>query len=293
MAIVLTFRARLCQWHLLVPEWMQELQICLRLSVCMRVCVCVCVRGTSRGLHCLSSDSFLPCNIIKSRNGCGCGRSKWRNSNLKLRRRIGQCCWVGRAIQLFDETLEWPWISVLWEDCIVFLRILSFLVKSSKAEMDVAAAGRNGETQTWSCAGEAKGQCCWVGRAIQLFDETLEWPWISVVWEDCIVFLPILSFPVISSKAEMDVAAAGGNGETQTWSCAGEAKGQCCWVGRAIQLFDETLEWPWISVLWEDCIVFLRVLSFLVISSKAEMDVAAAGGNGGIQSWSCAGEAKG
>ena len=38
-------------------------------------------------LHCLSSDSFLPCNIIKSRNGCGCGRTKWRNPKLKLRRR--------------------------------------------------------------------------------------------------------------------------------------------------------------------------------------------------------------
>ena len=61
----------------------------------------------------------------------------------------------------------------------------------------------------------------------------------------------------------MEVAAAGRNGGTQSWSCAGEAKGQCCWVGRAIQLFDETLEWPWRLVLWEDCIVFLRTISFL------------------------------
>ena len=30
--------------------------------------------------------------------------------------------------------------------------------------MDLVATGRNGETQSWSCAGEAKGQC-WMGRA--------------------------------------------------------------------------------------------------------------------------------
>ena len=67
-----------------------------------------------RGLHCLSSDSFLPCNIFKSRNGCGCGRTKWRNPNLKLRRRSQRPVLLGGSSH-----------PIVWRDVGVALKISS------------------------------------------------------------------------------------------------------------------------------------------------------------------------